>query len=254
MSIKILHSPYQDFLGHQFCEKGHRFGPAIREYFLLHFIIRGKGRLFTQQGEFALEKGEGFLISPGEVTTYVADENDPWEYLWVGVGATNETAEALRLHGLAPGTHGFVYRDNGGIIPFLTQLAAFSDLTYYDQAMGAFYLLLGTVALDKNENAQKQYLQKCYNYMEKTYSDQLTVESMAEHLQISRSYLYRLFKQNLGISPQRAILNFRLDKAAALIKRGGIPLTDIALSCGFYDLSHFSRAYKERFQKQPGAK
>jgi len=70
---------------------------------------------------------------------------------------------------------------------------------------------------------------------------------------MSRSYLYRIFKQNLGISPQRAILNFRLEKASMLVERGGIPLTEIALSCGFYDLSHFSKAYKERYEQYPKA-
>jgi AraC-like DNA-binding protein len=35
---------------------------------------------------------------------------------------------------------------------------------------------------------------------------------------------------------------------------GAIRLTEIALSCGFYDLSHFSKAYKERYEQYPKAK
>ncbi|MBQ8289120.1 MAG: AraC family transcriptional regulator [Clostridia bacterium] len=243
------------FMGHEQCPGGHRFGPAIRDCFLLHFVIRGKGRLQTEDGEFLLEQGEGFFIIPGEVTTYTADPDDPWEYLWVGVGAAKENEAVLRRHGLEAGVHCFVYRDKDEVIPYLKRLTTETTLYNYEQAQGAFYMLMSTVAVDERELAAKgdRYLQMSYDYMENAYSDSLTVESLAEHLNVSRSYLYRIFKSGLGISPQRAILNFRLEKASLLVEKGGISLTEIALSCGFCDLSHFSKAYKERYRCRPKA-
>lgn len=241
------------FMGHAACEPSHRYGPAIRDCFLLHFIIKGKGRLQTEDGEFELEQGEGFFIIPGEVTTYTADAADPWEYLWVGVGATKEMEGVLRRHGLESGVHCFVYRDKDDLIPYLKQLTEENTLYNYEQAQGAFYLLMSTVEEEPAGRVDKgdRYLQMCYDYMENAYSDSLTVESLAAHLNVSRSYLYRIFKAGLGISPQRAILNFRLEKAALLVEKGGISLTEIALSCGFCDLSHFSKAYKERYHCRP---
>ncbi len=243
------------YLGHEQCSSAHRFGPAIRREFLLHFVIRGKGRLQTEDGEFYLEEGEGFLIFPGEITTYIADKDDPWEYLWVGVDASKEAESALRRHGLEKGVHCFVYRDRHEVIPYLQSLIPEDAETLYDyeQAMGAFYLLISTVTMEESDRSAKgaRYIQMCYDYMEHAYTDALTVESLAERLNVSRSYLYRIFKQELGISPQRAILDFRLDKASMLVDRGGISLTEIALSCGFCDLSHFSKAYKARYHSRP---
>ena len=241
------------YLGHEACAPDHRFGPAIRDGFLLHFIIKGKGRLQTEHGDYLLDAGDGFFITPGEVTTYSADPDDPWEYLWVGVGANKENEAALRRHGLENGVHCFVYRDKDEVIPYLKKMTADTTLYNYDQALGAFYLLLSTVTPLTQSAVAKgdHYLQMCYDYMENAYSDQLTVESLAEHLNVSRSYLYRIFKAGLGISPQRAILNYRLEKAAMLVEKGGISLTEIALSCGFCDLSHFSKAYKERYHYRP---
>lgn len=255
MPIKFSEGNGRAFMGHEQCLSGHRFGPAIRDCFLLHFVIRGKGRLQTEDGEFLLEEGEGFLIFPGAVTTYIADADDPWEYLWVGVGATKEMEGELRRHGLEAGVHCFVYRDRDEIIPYLKGLTANTTLYNYDQAQGAFYLLMSTVTAVEGESSAKgdRYLQMCYDYMENAYSDSLTVESLAEHLSVSRSYLYRIFKAGLGISPQRAILDFRLEKAAMLVEKGTISLTEIALSCGFCDLSHFSKAYKEKYNCRPKA-
>ena len=254
MAIRFSDGNGRAFMGHQSCPSGHRFGPAIRDVFLLHFVIRGKGTLHTENGDFTLEEGEGFLIFPEEVTTYTADEQEPWEYIWVGVDAEKETESVLYRHGLEKGVHCFLYQDPDGVLPYLRGLTANRTLYDYEKAMGAFYLLMGTVAAEEQSAQAKSdsYLQRCYDYMENAYAEQLTVEGLASHLNISRSYLYRIFKQELGLSPQRAILNFRLEKAAMLMEKSRASLTDIALSCGFCDLSHFSKAYKEKYRVRPG--
>lgn len=251
--MDLAEREFRAFMGHERCESGHRFGPAIRDCFLLHFVIRGKGKLLTEEGEFSLDAGEGFLIHPGEVTTYIADGDDPWEYLWVGVGATKENEMLLRRHGLETGVHCFVYRDEREVIPYLKEYIENGTLYQYEYALGSFYLLMSTVEEVGSEHSAKgdRYLQMCYDYMENVYSEELTVERLAAHLNVSRSYLYRIFKSALGISPQRAILDFRLEKAAQLIEKGNISLTEIALSCGFCDLSHFSKAYKDKYNHRP---
>lgn len=252
--MRIADDKRHGFMGHQICVAGHRFGPAIRDCYLLHFVLRGKGILRTEEGEFFLEEGEGFLISPDEVTTYIADGENPWEYFWVGVDANSESEAVLYRHGLEKGVHCFWYRDQDQLLPYLKSMAA--EQTVYDneKAMGAFYLLMSTLAIRENYGTVKgdNYLQRCYDYMESTYADRLTVEGMAACLNISRSYLYRIIKQELGLSPQRMILNFRLEKAAALMEKSNASLTDIALSCGFCDLSHFSKAYKDKYHIRPG--
>ena len=241
------------FLGHEECAPGHWCGPSIRSFFLIHFVIKGKGKLITETGEFYLDSGEGFFIHPGEMTTYIADQEDPWEYLWIGVGATKENEMLLRRHGLESGVHCFVYQDDNDLIPYLRSLAYNQTVWRYEWVQGAFYFLMSTVEeiTPEHSNKSDHYLQMCYDYMENTYGDELTVERLAEHLNISRSHLYRVFKSALGISPQRAIVDFRLEKASQLMEKENISLTEIALSCGFCDLSHFSKAYKEKHNRRP---
>ena len=71
-------------IGEESCEGGHKFGPSIRPYTLIHFVKSGMG-YFTRGGvTYMVRAGEAFLICPDEITVYMADENDPWEYQWVG--------------------------------------------------------------------------------------------------------------------------------------------------------------------------
>ena len=62
----------------------HSFGPNIRDYYLIHFILEGKGVFINPKKQYELEKGDAFLIRPGEVCTYKADNDEPWTYIWIG--------------------------------------------------------------------------------------------------------------------------------------------------------------------------
>ena len=61
------------YSGSESCAPGHFFGPAVRTHYLIHFIRSGKGRYMRGNSEYALKKGDAFLILPGETTKYMAD-------------------------------------------------------------------------------------------------------------------------------------------------------------------------------------
>jgi AraC-like DNA-binding protein len=72
--------------------------------------------------------------------------------------------------------------------------------------------------------------------------------ALAEALDISERYLQRVFAE-AGTTPSRFLLARRLDAAAERLRYGGrhASITDIALECGFNDLSYFSRTFRRRF-------
>ena len=55
--------------GYEQCDPGHSFGPATRNHYLFHYIL--------------VKSGQGFMIFPGQINTYIADEQLPWEYMWI---------------------------------------------------------------------------------------------------------------------------------------------------------------------------
>lgn len=81
----ILHSTSY---GYEKCRPLHSYGPFVRNHFLFHYIISGKGTLLvddenSHSTEYQLQGGMGFLIEPDRVNTYFADREDPWEYAWI---------------------------------------------------------------------------------------------------------------------------------------------------------------------------
>ncbi|MDD6945867.1 MAG: AraC family ligand binding domain-containing protein, partial [Ruminococcus callidus] len=74
--------------GWERCKPAHSFGPAARNHYLFHYIMSGTGRLMTtdengQTQSFSIKSRQGFMIFPNQITTYIADKDLPWEYVWV---------------------------------------------------------------------------------------------------------------------------------------------------------------------------
>ena len=91
--------------GHEKCEPGHSFGPASRNHWLFHFVLSGCGTLMYTDAEggahhHLIKTGEGFLLTPEHVTTYVADERIPWEYVWIEFDGLR-VKQALELAGFS---------------------------------------------------------------------------------------------------------------------------------------------------------
>ena len=66
------------------CLPEHSFGPAVRNHYLIHFILKGKGCYIVENKKYNLTQNQGFLICPDTLTYYEADKTNPWTYIWIG--------------------------------------------------------------------------------------------------------------------------------------------------------------------------
>jgi len=69
--------------GWEKCEPLHHYGPAVRNHFLFHYVISGRGQLELNSQFYDIGPGQGFLLCPNEISSYCVDEKDPWVYTWV---------------------------------------------------------------------------------------------------------------------------------------------------------------------------
>ena len=64
-------------VGYQLCDAGYQWGPGIRDHYLIHYIIFGKGYYKIKNTTFTLQTGDSFLVYPNTEVLYFADETDP---------------------------------------------------------------------------------------------------------------------------------------------------------------------------------
>lgn len=95
-------------------------------------------------------------------------------------------------------------------------------------------------------NAVSIRMQKFLRYIEAHYQEDLTLDNLAESANVSKSECLRCFKVSMQTTPYKYLMEFRLSKAADLLRRSKDPIGDIAANVGFHQMSHFGKCFKEK--------
>jgi AraC family transcriptional regulator len=96
-------------------------------------------------------------------------------------------------------------------------------------------------------------MRRVIEYIEEHLDGNLSLEAMAEEVEISPMYLARAFKAAIGQSPHRYVLGRRIDRAKELLRNTDIPVVDVALSVGFASQSHLSHWFQRYVGVSPAA-
>jgi len=246
--------------GRHDCLPGHSYGPAVRDHYLIHYILNGKGVFHIADKEYHLEQGQGFLIFPGTVTFYQADASNPWEYCWVGFSGL-KSGLYLEQAGLTLDNPVFTYKKDTLIREYLIQMVGLKqDVSSREpRLLGILYLFLSLLIETnvngltgiKNNNSREYYLKRAVEFIEKNYSRKISISEISQFIGIVRSYLHSIFKQYLNLSPQQFLINYRINKACELMDKTGLSIGDIARSVGYDDPLLFSKEFKKAKSMSP---
>ncbi len=256
IEISILNQEFQDLnpltCGWEDCAPGHSYGPAAREYYLVHYILAGKGCFERNGVRHDLGGGSLFLIRPEELTFYKADDKDPWRYVWVGfIGS--------RVASLLAGS---LLQDNRptATAPYLSRI--FEEIrTEIERQQAPEIFLCGKLyelfALLQGGPAARTdsagYVRRAADYMKANYARPVSIDSVAGLIGIDRRYLGRIFAAATGQTPKQYLINLRLERAAFYLAGRNYTVSDAARSVGYEDVFNFSKMFKRRFGVAPQA-
>ncbi len=108
-----------------------------------------------------------------------------------------------------------------------------------------------TLPPEQQENIMNIRMQKFLRYIEQHYPEDLTLEDLAASANVSKTECLRCFKLSLQTTPYKYLVEYRLSKAALLLKKTDEPIGNIVSSVGFHQLSHFGKCFKEKTGYSP---
>ncbi len=227
------------------------------DYYLLHYIIEGEGFFFINDEVHHLGPKDGFIIPPHTENNYYPLAKNPWSYRWIGFKGS-KCQELFQQCGLltptGQGIENFTYRYNdvNRINAYFKNVFDFSDGQKPYAALGESYHLLNALMEQHQEELRHQvtdsekYVHQAVDIIDQQFSDPLfTIDTLASTIQLERSYLYRLFKQYLNLSPKNYLIQQRMKKSAELLRKSSYSIEEIAYIIGLNNPSHYSRQFSK---------
>lgn len=250
--------------GWEQCDPSHSFGPAARNHFLFHYVISGTGTLIANNSKkesisYSVKSGQGFMIFPNQICTYIADKNIPWEYVWIefdGLRA-KETIELTGLNCNQP-----IYKSKIKELAQVMKEEMLYIVNHKDTSpfhlIGHLYLFLDALVrsssstqISKGNSLKDFYIKEAISFIEQNFQNEITVEDIADSCGLNRSYFGKIFHENIGKTPQDFLITYRMLKATELLKLTSLSIADIGNAVGYSNQLHFSRAFKNVYGISP---
>lgn len=250
--------------GWEQCDPSHSFGPAARNHYLFHYVISGTGTLFAEnsKGEsvaYQVKSGQGFMLFPHQICTYIADNEIPWEYAWIEFDGLR-VKETIELAGLNPDQP--IYKAHFKDIAETMKEEILYIVNHKEESpfhlIGHLYLFIDSFVrsststqVNKGNRLRDFYIKEAFSFIEQNFQNDISIEDIAACCGLNRSYFGKIFHENTGKSPQEFLISYRMTKAAELLKLTDFSISDIGNAVGYPNQLHFSRAFKNVYGISP---
>ena len=135
-------------------------------------------------------------------------------------------------------------KDTGFAKETLAYLYLCEFLVYLNRA---YFSLPDSIWEDVSEN---ENVNQVVTYIHEHLAEDLSLDKLASHFYVSKSYLSHKFKEYTGLTLYQFIIKKRLVVARNML-REGLPVTAVCLQCGFNDYSNFLKQFKREFGRSP---
>lgn len=245
---------YPIFRGEETCAPGHCWGAGVRGHYLVHYVISGEGVFYCGTGKYPVQKGQMFVIFPGTIVKYQADTKNPWHYIWVGFQG-DEAKDIFSQVGISVRNPVVTMSNGTEVLKLLRAMPAerSAELKQNLAFSASLYSFMSLLAENKGEGVtgENVYVSTAVKYIKAHYSEDITVDQIAEHIGIGRKYLFAVFKRALGMSPKDFIIHYRIERAKEFLQDVQLPIGSIAYSVGYKDPLAFSKIFKSKTGLSP---
>ncbi len=224
------------------CVPGHRFGPGLRELYVVHYVLSGKGT-FTARGQtHHITRDTIFAFSPYEVVSYEADKDDPWHYVWI----------TFLHNGDVPYIFDSFVSHRSDLRDIFVSIMEYPDHKNSGREFVSGCLWKIAKRMSTSALSDQQMLTMAIKYIDANYrNENLSVANIADNLDIKQSALSAIFVRGKNMSTSEYLIRYRLGKACDCMARQNLSPTLAATTVGYSNYSNFSKIFKKFYGVSP---
>lgn len=224
-------------------------GRILDEYQML-YITEGSGRFKSAslQQTVAIEKGDVFLLFPGEWHSYRSDENTGWKEYWIGFNGAQIDAwvQSGFFSKAKPVWKVGLHSEMAALYEEAIEAASRQESGFQQRLGGIVAHLLG-LAWSYGRNTSMGEVAQQMNQAKILISEEFRTigpEEVATRLCMGYSKFRRVFREYTGISPARYIHQIRIDRAKEWLTNTSRAIKQIAFDAGYDNDEYFFTAFK----------
>jgi AraC-like DNA-binding protein len=232
------------------------------DVFCLFYVRKGKG-VYTLTGtKYPASAGDIFAVYPDTVVKCRADGKEPWSLYSVSFEGIDARLllNAASFQPKSPLRH-LEDKAAEGLIKIMEGIYALRNQSLFGSILSTatLHLLMSLLIKTASWNPADMpsgwtgtvHFQNALNFINEKYSNPIGVDDIASHVCVSRSRLFQIFKQQIFMSPQQYLTEYRVREARNLLEKRSGSVKDIANAVGIEDSQYFSRMFKQFTGKSP---
>lgn len=247
--------------GEQWAPRGQRIGAHAHENWEFYYQVDGRSRWRSGRRTYEVEAGGLFVAPPG--VRHGMPERQPVEHHYyfasVAVEACARRLGAEVVASFQVATEPLVVEEAGEVRGAFQALVREVSIVRPWRAAGLRLatdeLVLEVARLLSGGEARAlgrhPAVTRAVRLIEQEPERAWRVPALASLAGASAAHLTELFRKELGTTPHGHLMAVRLERAAALLKQGQMPITQLAVSLGFASSQHFAAAFRKRYGKTP---
>lgn len=257
---------------HFFVMRNYSIGMHKQEFFEINIITRGKGVHYIEENEINAEVGDVFIIPPEIEHGYTGGDGfDVFHVVINNKFMQKNMADLQMMRGFISlfNVEPMMRANTGKSLHLKLSEEEFSEIfniiddmrnhMYYTNPTEAFHstgvllILISKLCSiyhkknDRNTDSDRRtndaVFMRSISYIHEKYSEKISIDDLAKIAHMSRSTYIRRFIKICKMTPIEYITKKRIEVAEAMLKNTSFSVVDIAFKCGFYDGSHFSKAF-----------
>lgn len=234
-------------------------GPRFQHDYQLVVIHQGCLDLWLDGEPIHVAPGYGILLSPGHREHFLFSADCETHHSWCAI-APRAVPQHLRKD----------FRTYRGPIPFAGRMLSLLEMSRRAQPTAVaeeplqdgFYLGLGLALFcdfalavrsgHASNSTAEALLAKMEQFIWEQHARHLSLHDIARAVGVSRQHLLKVCRVSGKATPMLQLYSARLEMATDLLRQTGLSVNDIAEKCGFVNIFHFSRKFKEAYGQSPG--
>ncbi|MBE6679761.1 MAG: AraC family transcriptional regulator [Ruminococcaceae bacterium] len=255
-SVFFVESMGESFPCAAYLVERNRVKNDTKSIYVLEYVISGKGYIECDGKKYTVQKGDFYFLNRLHSHLYYSDKEDPYRKIWINAGGRLLDG-VVNAYGL---TEGAIVIPDSNTEKYFHRLRELLSDAYLDNSDDTMtecakvmceMIITAATEYRKVQRATVSTAERIKDYIDSGLSYNVTLDDIAQHFYLNKSYIISIFSEKYGYTPKQYILQRKMQAACSMLEENLYSIAEIADVLNFSSSQHFSSSFKKKMGISP---